>query len=87
LSFSTGGEAPCPYHKRVLVKWEVRGNYIFSLRGKAMKMDLDPTSGIGRIDCPALSRDGSRCQVDLGPCPVDQIIEHFVLGKPVSRKY
>lgn len=34
MSFSAGGEDPCPYHKRVLVKWEVRADYLFTASKK-----------------------------------------------------
>lgn len=85
MSFSKCGENPCPYHKRVLVKWEVRGVQPFTASKK--HLTVGKPIGRGKIDCPALSEDGSRCQMDLGPCPADQIIKYFVLGKPVSRKY
>ena len=81
---STGGEDPCPYHKQVKVKWEVRAVQCFTASGKVVT--VSKPVGRGRIDCLALSEDGSRCQVDLGPCPAGQIIEYFVLGKPVGRK-
>ena len=83
--FSKKGEGLCPYHKHVRVKWELRGTQPLI----ASKKHIAPGKpiGKGKIDCPALGEDGSRCQRDLGPCPADQIIEYFVLGKSVSRKY
>jgi len=86
MSFSKGGEGPCPYHKQVLVKWEIRGQYLEGFTPKAIK--IEPSKDVwGKIECKALSEDGTRCQVDLGPCPADQIIEYFVLRKPVGRKF
>lgn len=41
---------------------------------------------MAKIDCPALSEDGTRCQADLGPCPTGELIGHFVRGKPVPEK-
>jgi len=87
LGFSTGGQDSCPYHKRVLVKWEIRGGYRYKVKGKHMIIDTDPQSGMGRIECRALSEDGSRCQMDLGPCPVNQILDYFIRAKPVRSKY
>jgi len=86
VSISGGGEGICPYHKRVKVKWMVKGDYTFRASKKALKID-EPRAALGKIDCPALSEDGSRCQMDLGPCSADQIIEYFALGKPVRGKY
>ena len=76
------GRDPCPYHKEVLVEWVVQG--IFGsvvdadITVKHLLVKVGKQDAWGMIDCPALSKDGTRCQVDIGPCPVKRIIEYFI---------
>jgi len=87
MSFTAGGEDPCPYHKRVLVKWEIRG--VYPLTASKKHVTVGKPRGRGKIDCPALSEDGSRCLIDWGHCPSKQILESLIIhssNKRGSRK-
>jgi len=84
VSVSAGGEDPCRYHRQVLLKWYVKGQYSFSTTPKAIKIE-QPKSALGRIECRALGEDG-RCQIDFRTCPTNLIIESIVLRKPPRPK-
>ena len=72
VMFQRKGEDRCPFHRDVVIKWEVRGKLRGSASPKTLILNV-AKKGYGKIDCNAMSEEGN-CLKDWRLCPVEEIL-------------
>ena len=78
VMFHRKGEDLCPFHRDVLIKWEVRGK--LSGRASPKTLVIGSKRGVGKIECQAMSVEGN-CLKDWRPCPVNKILEMLLVNR------
>jgi hypothetical protein len=74
------GKDRCPYHRDVLVKWEIWGSYRGRVTSGKAVIVKPSKEGYVKVECNAMTKNGS-CLKDWRPCPANEIIELLALKK------